>query len=124
LLHAAARAEPMAGRHFLARLRRLTRGGVVDVALEYGGAGAPPLAYVARDMAIYAPCRSEEQVAGCCTDRHIGQLADDVAASALATWRVFVRHAGLAGMEAEASTDGWITRRQRLHLVGRAGSAF
>ena len=64
LLEAAETAPPVVAHHFLARLHRLLRGVVVDLSLPRGGAAAPPLAEVAKEMAIRSPKLDRETVLG------------------------------------------------------------
>jgi len=122
LLDAAATAPPTIAQRFIAQLHRVLRGGVVDVALKYGGAGAPPLAVVATDMAIYAPAWDADKVIGAWAIGSVDQLRHDLADEALALWRIFVRTAGVAGLKAEAQTDAWVLRRQGLRVVDRAAA--
>lgn len=117
LLEAAETAPPIISHHFLGRLHRLLRGGVVDLALGYGAAS---LATVAADMAIRAPDWGADPVAGGRVSGRTDRLRHDLADEALAIWRVFVRSAGLAGLDAEAATDAWVTHRRRLRIVKRA----
>ncbi|WP_394440064.1 hypothetical protein ACGGKE_03490 [Sphingobium naphthae] len=124
LLDAAETAPPMIAHHFLARLHRLLRGGIVDLSLPHGGAGAPPLATVAEEMAIRSPKLDREIVLSAWATGRTDQLGHDLADEALAIWRVFVRTAGLAGIGAEAATDDWMRRRKRMRVVTRADSRF
>ena len=121
LLDAAATAPPAVANRFLERLSHLMTGGVVDVALGRGGAGAPTLAEVASDMAIYAPAWSIDATAGAWAIGAVDQLRRDLADEALAIWRTFVRSAGMSGLGAEAATDAWVLRRQRMNAVARTG---
>lgn len=122
LLEAAETAPPVVAHHFLARLHRLLRGGVVDLSLPRGGAAAPPLAEVAKEMAIRSPKLDRETVLGAWATGQTDQLGYDLADEALAIWRVFVRTAGLAGIGAEAATDDWMRRRRRMRVVTPSGS--
>ncbi|HEX8486773.1 hypothetical protein [Sphingomonas sp.] len=92
------------------------------MALGHGGAGAPTLANVGADMAIYAPIWNVDAVTGAWSVGAIDQFRRDLADEALAIWRVFVRTAGASGMDAEAATDAWILRRQHMNGVAQAGS--
>ncbi len=122
LLDAAATAPPTIAQRFIGRLFRLLSGGVVDIALGHGGAGAPTLAAVAADMAIYAPAWNVDAVAGAWAVGAIDQLRRDLADEALALWRIFVRSAGVTGLGAEAATDAWVLRRQRMNAMAPSGS--
>jgi hypothetical protein len=116
LLDAAATAPPIVAHHFLGRLHRLLRGGVVDLALGHGRAS---FTTIAADMAIRAPDWDADAVSGSWTSGRTDRLRHDLADEALAIWRVFVRSAGLAGLDAEAATDAWVAQRKRLHDVKR-----
>lgn len=117
LLDAAATAPPIVGHHFLKRLHPLLRGGVVDLAL---GSGTAPFATTAADMAIHAPSWDADTVFEAWASGRIDGLRHDLGDEALAIWRMFVRSAGLAGVEAEAATDAWVAQRKRLRVVKRA----
>lgn len=117
LLDAAATAPPIVAHHFLGRLHRLLRGGTVDLALGHGTAS---LAMVAADMAIRAPKWDADTLAGDWASGRTERLRHDLADEAMAIWRVFVRSAGLAGLDAEAATDTWVAQRRRLRVVKRA----
>ena len=123
LLDAAATAPPTITERFIGRLLPLLSGGVVDIALGHGGAGAPTLAAVAADMAIYAPAWNVDAVAGAWAVGAIDQLRRDLADEALAIWRIFVRSAGVSGLGAEGATDAWVLRRQRMNAVAPSGSS-
>lgn len=123
LLDAAASSPPLVAHHFVGRLHSLLRRGAVDMSLAHGGAGAPPLAAIAADMAIYAPEWCEQATISAWSTGLIDQLRHDLADEALALWRVFVRSAGLAGINAEAATDEWIDKDRRPCRVVRARSA-
>ncbi|NJR78746.1 hypothetical protein [Sphingomonas corticis] len=118
LLDAAATAPPIVAHHFLGRLHRLLQGAVVDLALGHGTAA---LATIAADMAIRAPQWDADTVSCAWASGRIEGVRYDLADEALAIWRVFVRAAGLAGLDAEAATDAWVAQRKRLRLVKRAG---
>ena len=122
LLAAAATASPILGRQFTSRLHRLLRCGVVDLALKHGGAGAPTLANIAADMAIYAPAWNANAVTSAWTAGAVDQIRHDLADEALAIWRTFVRSAGVTGLSAEAATDAWVLRRQRTDAVTRTSN--
>lgn len=47
----------------------------------------------------------------------VDQIRRDLADEAMAIWRVFVRTAGLSGLDVEAATDAWVLRRQRMNAV-------
>lgn len=117
LLDAAATAPPIVAHHFLGRLHRLLRGGTVDLAL---GQGMASLATIAADMAIRAPEWDADTLAGDWASGRTEGLRHDLADEAIAIWRVFVRSAGLAGLDAEAATDAWVAQRRRLRVVKRA----
>lgn len=118
LLEAAATAPPVVAHHFLGRLHRLLRGGAVDLAL---GHGTEPLATIAADMAIRAPEWDADTVSGAWASGWTERLRHDLGDEALAIWRVFVRSAGLTGLDAEVATDAWVTQRRHLRVVKRAG---
>lgn len=122
LLEAVATAPPTVAQRFLERLRRLLIGGVVDVALTHGGANAPTLAKIAADMAIYAPGWNADAITGAWATGAVDQLRRDLADEALAIWRTFVRSAGVSGLSADAATDAWVLRRQRMNAVAHTGS--
>lgn len=122
LLDAAATAPPTVAHRFLGGLLPLLTGGVVDMALGHGGAGAPTLAAIAADMAIYAPTWNVDATAGAWAIGEVGQLRRDLADEALAIWRTFVRSAGVSGLGAEAATDAWVLRRHRMNAVAPTGS--
>ena len=50
------------------------------------------------------------------------KIAKTAADEAMAIWRVFVRTAGLSGMDVEAATDAWVLRRQRMNAVERVSN--
>lgn len=114
LLKAAATAPPIVASSFLVSLHRLVRGGVVDLAL---GNGSVPLATFAADQAIYAPTWNTDVNIDDWAAGWVDRLRHDLADEALAIWRVFVRSAGLPGIDAEAATDAWVAR------AGRCGSS-
>lgn len=118
LLEAAATAPPIVAHHFLGRLHRLLRGGVVDLALGYGTA---PLATIAADMAIRAPDWNADAESGAWASGRHETLRHDLADEAMAIWRVFVRSAGLTGVDAEAATEVWAAQRKHLRVVKRMG---
>jgi hypothetical protein len=122
LLDAAATAPPAVGHRFLERLHLLLTGGVVDMALQHGGAGAPAFAEVAKDMAIYAPAWNIDAMTGDWAVGATDRLRRDLADEALAIWRTFVRAASVSGLEAEAATDAWVLRRWRMNAVVPTGS--
>lgn len=117
LLDAAATAPPIVAHHFLERLHRLLRGGTVDLALGHGTA---LLATIAADMAIRAPNWDADTLAGGWASGRTEGLRHDLADEAMAIWRMFVRSAGLTGLDAEAATDAWVAHRKRLRVVKRA----
>lgn len=117
LMDAANTASATVAGEATARLYHLLRGGAVDVALGRGAAGAQTLAAAASNMAIYSPAWNAEAVFSAWATGLVTSLRHDLADEALAIWRVFVRSAGLAGVEAEAATDAWLTRRDRLRTV-------
>lgn len=117
LLNAAATAPPTVAHRFLERLSRLLTGGVIDIALEHGGAGAPTLAEVATNMAIYAPAWNIDAITAAWAIGDVDQLRRDLADEVLAIWRTFVRSAGVSGLGAEGATDAWALRRQRMNEV-------
>ena len=119
-LNAAATALPVVAMGFLEPLCRLVRGGVVDLAL---GHGAASLATIAADQAIYAPAWDAEANIDDWAAGHVDRLRRDLADEALAIWTLFVRCAGLTGIDAEAATDAWVARRRALRLVTRTDSA-
>jgi hypothetical protein len=123
LLDAAATAPPTIAHRFLCRLLPLLTGGVVDIALAHGGAGAPTLATVAADMAIYAPTWTVDGTTGAWAVGAVDQLRRHLGDEALAIWRTFVRTAGVTGLSAEAATDAWVLRRQRMNALTRTDSA-
>jgi hypothetical protein len=123
LLDAAVTADAIIARDFVQRLYCVLSGGAVDLSLGYGGAGAPPLAAIAADMAIYAPSWDDDALSSAWATGAVDGLRRDLADEAMALWRVFVRTAGLAGMDAEAATDDWVRRRKQLRLVDRASGA-
>lgn len=122
LLGAAATAPPMVAHRFLERLSRLLAGGVIDMALEHGGAGAPTLAEVATDMAIHAPAWNIDAMTAAWAIGKVDQLRRDLADEVLAIWRTFVRSAGVSGLGAEAATDAWVLRRQGMNAVAPTDS--
>lgn len=122
LLDAAATAPPTVAHRFLERLSRLLASGVIDIAQEYGGAGAPTLAEVATDMAIYAPTWNSDAMTAAWAIGEVGELRRDLADEVLAIWRSFVRSAGVSGLGAEAATDVWVRRRQRMNAVAPTDS--
>ncbi|WP_375271098.1 hypothetical protein [Sphingomonas sp.] len=123
LLDAAAGAPAAVACTFVRSLHGLLGRGVVDMSLWHGGAGAPPLTRVAADMAIHAPARKADALMGAWSIGNVDQLRRDLADEAMAIWRVFVRTAGLTGLDAEAATDAWVLRRQRMNAVARTGEA-
>lgn len=118
LLNAAATAPPTVAHNFLGRLHPLLRGGAVDLALGHGTAS---LATIAADMALRAPDWDADTVSDAWASGSTEKLRHDLGDEALAIWRVFVRSAGLAGLDAEAATDAWVTQRKQLRVVKRAG---
>lgn len=114
LLEAAGTAPPTVAQCFLKRLQPLLRGGVLDLALGHGTAS---LAETAADLAIRAPAWSAHSVSRGWAAGQVDRIRQDLADEALAIWRVFVRTAGFAGLDAETATDAWIMRRRALRLV-------
>ncbi len=123
LLDAAATAPPAVAHRFLERLTHLLKGGVVDIALRHGGAGAPTLNEAASDMAIYAPVWNVEVITGAWAIGAVDRLRRDLADEAMAIWRTFVRTAGVTGLDAEAATDAWVLRRASATVGARSSSA-
>ena len=121
LLDAAADAPSAVACNFVRRLHALLGRGVVDMSLWNGGAGAPPLVGIAADMAIHAPTWEADALMGAWAIGNVDQLRRDLADEAMAIWRVFVRTCGLTGLDAEAATDAWVLRRQRMNAVARTG---
>lgn len=89
LLEAAQTAPPTVARDFLATLRQLTRGGVVDVALDHGGAAAGTLAAAAEEQAIYSPHWNADAVLASWGVGQLDTLRRDLADEAVALWRLF-----------------------------------
>jgi hypothetical protein len=123
LLEAAASAPPVTARAFLQPLGQLLRGGAVDVALGHGGAGAPTLAAVATDMAIYAPTWNADAVLGGWACGRTAEIRWGLADEALAIWRVALRSSGVNGAGAEAATDAWTARLKARRQRKRARRA-
>jgi hypothetical protein len=123
LLGAVESATPGSACRFLERLARLTRGGIVDMALDHGGAGAPPLAIVAAECAIYSPAWQPDATVAAWASGRLDPARRDLADEALAIWRLFVRLAGVAGIDAEAAIDAWIARHKTLRVIDRANDA-
>jgi hypothetical protein len=117
LLDATECAPPVVACNFARRLHALLVSGVVDLSLRNGGVGAPPLADIAADMAIHAPSWNADAVMAAWGIGDVNQIRRDLADEAMAIWRVFVRTAGLSGMDVEAATDAWVLRRQRMNAV-------
>lgn len=121
LLNAAETAPPAIAHHFLARLHRLPRVGAVDLSLQHGGASAPSFTAMAAEMAIRSPDWNADVVLAKWAIGDVHQIRHDLADEALALWRVFVRMAGVAGIDAEAQTDEWVRQRKRMRVVTRTG---
>lgn len=117
LLGAAATAPPVIAHHFTARLHRLLRGGVVDMALVPRKVSRATLAATAADMAIYAPAWDAEVVFTAWATGMIDQVRQDLADEVLAVWRTFVRSSRLSDVDAEAATDAWVTERRPICVV-------
>lgn len=123
LLDAAVTAPPLLAHRFIKQFHSLLSGGVADMAVGHGGAGATALATVATDMAIHAPTWNDDAITGAWAIGAVDDLRRDLADEALAIWRIFIRTAGAVGLDAEAATDAWLFRRQRINAVARTGSA-
>lgn len=123
LLDAAATAPPILACDFLRRIHELFGVGPVDMSLGHGGAGALPLAGIAADMAIHAPTWSEDALTSAWATGDVDPLRRDLADEAMAIWRVFLRTAGVTGLDAEEATDAWVLRRQRMNAVTHIDSA-
>lgn len=119
LLNATECAPPIIACDFARRLHALLVSGVVDLSLRNGGAGALPLADIAADMAIHAPSWNADAVMAAWGMGDVDQIRRGLADEAMAIWRVFIRTAGLSGMDVEAATDAWVLRRQRMNAVER-----
>ena len=103
----------------MAKIAKIMRAGTIDLALDHGGASAPPLVDVAADMAIAAALTTPEERMSAWAVGDTGRLRVDAADDALAAWRLFLRFAGTSGLNAEASTEEWIRRRKAVQAVSR-----
>ena len=123
LLDAAETAPATIACMFVRRLHALLGRGVVDMSLWHGGAGAPALADVATDMAIHAPAREADAIMGAWAIGDVDHLRRDLADEAMAIWRIFARTCGATDLDAEAATDAWVLRRERMNaVVGTSGA--
>ena len=99
---------------FLTSLYRLVYGDLIDLALRHGAA---PLSVIATEQAIYAPAWDGETNIDDWAAGRVDRLRRDLGDEAFAIWRLAVRTAGLIGIDAEAATDAWATRRGKLSVV-------
>lgn len=95
----------------------MLHGGVIDLTVGRGGATSPPLAEVAAEMAIRSPSWDADAIFSAWATGTLDIIRQDLADEALALWRLFVRTAGTAGIDAEEATGAWISDRSRLRLV-------
>jgi hypothetical protein len=121
LLDAAANAQPAIAHRLTARLAQVLRATVVDLAIEHGGAAAPPLREIAQDLAIASPTLAPDEIFNAWAFCTLETIRSDLATEALVLWEVFLRGAGLSGMEAEAATIAWMSRRRVVRPVSGAG---
>lgn len=121
LLAETSHVSPVVAHHFTARLYRLLTGGAVDMALCHGGMGAAPIAKVACQTAIEPSLPDAGEIADARVRDDLSQVRATLSDEALVLWRMFIRSAGKADIDADAATEAWLKRCAEIRLANNRG---
>jgi hypothetical protein len=110
LLDAAQHAKPPAAHHFTSRLARVTRGDVVDLSIDHGGAAALPFNEWADVHELEVPSLTPPELLSMWASGRVLPVRDAMEAEVIALWRASLP-AGAAPADAIAATENWLASR-------------
>jgi len=108
LLAASEAGDPVTGRTFLDRLLRLVTAPSIDLAVEHGGAGAPPSPELVLPGGIGADTLDAAGVESAWAFGHTRRLVAHVEALAIATWRLWLARSSEADLAARVAFEAWV----------------
>lgn len=109
LLEASNDADPDIARAFLDNLTTLVTTPSIDLAIAHGGAAAPPFAEVVAAQGINLVPLTTAEIESAWSFGDTDRLRADVAASAVAAWRLWLAEANGAGADARAAFEAWLS---------------
>ena len=110
LIDAIQQAEPTVAHYVASRLARLFSAPSIDLAIDHGGAGAPPFAEIAAKVGLAVPVMDEEQRFNAWAFSSLDPLRDQLTAEAIALWRLWLHQSG-EHPDAAIATADWLSSR-------------